>query len=659
MPALAQNTLRTVEFPVADRYLVVLKPEAARLPDEARNLPGVAELASEVDTFDGVELRHVYRSALRGFAVQASPRALKRLLADPRVEYVEQDAVVWVDSMQSRPAVSWGQDRIDQRSPIQDGRYSFYRTGAGVRVYVIDSGINATHSEFAGRIGPGYAGVADGRGTGDCIGHGSHVAGTIGGATAGVAPGVILHPVRVFGCAMTSEASEVIAGIDWVAANRQLPAVANLSFNSRYNASLDAAVSALIARGVSTVVSAGNGNDDACYLSPSRVWAALTVGATDSDDRAATYSNVGACIDLYAPGSDIVSAAHDHTTAFADRSGTSMATAHVSGVAALHLEDDPASTPAEIHALVRSAVTIAVTSPYFGGTGGLAYTQGDDLPRVLSFQRRNKLETVLVKLDVVVPAGEHQSVEIPLPPGWVAIGGGVEGDLFPHGHLITASHPNADRSAWVISTRQHLAPAPTKIRGWVIGLSVANLYRAQLLQHIAVVQSTSNPTQHPQATAYLPSGFVLLGGGFYTDTRGPGMLATGSWPEFPTTGPRVPGWTASAKDHLQISPGTVTAFAIGIREYIPGVGRMESFAQTAVSDPAPYPEASLFTDNAYVRTGCGAKAHWTGAGSLLWRIEPILHPQSSADAGCRVSAKEHLVPDPSAVQAWSIGLRAF
>jgi Subtilase family/Peptidase inhibitor I9 len=659
LSAFAQAELRTVALPLPDHYLVALKPEAARLANESGWQPAVADIAYELDAAQGVEVLQVYRHALRGFAVRATPTALKRMLADPRVEYIEPDALVWLNGMQSRPAVSWGLDRIDQRSPALDGRYSYYRTGAGVNVYVIDSGIYRGHAEFAGRVAQGYSGIADGWGTGDCHGHGTHVSGTIGGASAGVASGVTLHPVRVFGCANSSPVSTVIAGIDWVAAHHQKPAVANLSFSTPFNTSINAAVAAMIASGVAAVVSSGNDTTYDCGYSPSWLPQTLAVSASEEDDSASAYSNDGTCSDIYAPGSNIISASHAHPTALTNMSGTSMATAHVTGVAALHLSDEPTYTPAQLIALIKGTVMPVVRAPGYAGLGGLVYTQGDDLPRYVEQQTRGNLSMIMIERDFLVPEAIHEQVELELPAGWVAVGGGVEVGYSPNGHFITASYPRSDGRAWVVSTREHLMPAPAKIRVWVIGLAVRYYTPAALSNYIHVSRTVSLPGQHPVATAYLPTGYVLLGGGFRTETRGPGMIATGSWPVFPETGPRAPGWSASAKDHVEISPGTVETFAIGIRDFIPSLGRIDSIAHTAVSDIDPNPAGGLMLDLPYVRTGCGAKALWTGAGSLLWRLRPFPNPYTNTQSGCQVGARQHIIPDPSSVQAWAIGIRVY
>jgi subtilisin family serine protease len=358
--------------PVAGRYIVLFRD--AR-PDNA------AEAAAMVRAAGG-QLHHSYANALHGFAASLPDAAIAALRRNPNVESIEQDQTVSLRQVSSpQNQATWGLDRIDQVDRPLDTQYQFTATGAGVAAFVIDTGIRADHTEFTGRLRPGYGVVADGNGTNDCNGHGTHVAGTVGGTTWGVAKGVTITPVRVLDCAGSGTWSDVIAGIDWVAASTQRPAVANMSLGGGASAALDAAVAGAVAKGVVMVVAAGNNSVDACTASPAREPSAITVGATTSSDLRAYYSNTGACVDLFAPGDNIRSAWNTSATAANTLSGTSMASPHVAGVAALMLQANPAATPAAIAAhLTSTATQNRLGSIGTGSPNLLLYSLGDGAP---------------------------------------------------------------------------------------------------------------------------------------------------------------------------------------------------------------------------------------------------------------------------------------
>jgi subtilisin family serine protease len=303
----------------------------------------------------------MYKKALKGFAVSnLNDKAVEALRNDPQVAYVEPDGIVTIDGTQLTPP-SWGLDRIDAAAGY-DNSYTYPITASNVTAYIIDTGILASHNDFGGRVGPGRDFIDGDSNPVDCNGHGTHVAGTVGGNSYGVAKGVTIVSVRVLDCSGSGTTSGVIAGVDWVASNAHFPAVANMSLGGGASLSLDNAVANAIAKGVVFAVAAGNSNANACNYSPARASAAITVGATTSADGRASYSNYGTCVDINAPGSGITSAWIGSNSATNTISGTSMASPHVAGGAALVLGSNPTWTPQQVRDdLVARATSNAIT----------------------------------------------------------------------------------------------------------------------------------------------------------------------------------------------------------------------------------------------------------------------------------------------------------
>ena len=349
----AEKFLRMGKAAIPGQYIVVLDVDAA---GKAGDLFAAASMTSDLTKTYGGEATNIYDAALTGFSARMSEEQALKLSADPRVRFVEEDSVMEATVTQNNPP--WGLDRIGQRDLPLNAVYSYTTTGSGVNVYIIDTGIRRTHTQFGGRAFVGFDAIGDGQNTNDCHGHGTHVSGTVGGSTYGVAKAVRLFAVRVLDCGGSGSNSGVIAGVNWVTNNRINPAVANMSLGGGISSALDTAVNNSINSGVTYAVAAGNDNTNASNSSPARVAAAITVGSSTQTDARSSFSNFGSVVDIFAPGSSILSAWRTSDTATATLSGTSMATPHVAGVAARFLQSNPGASPATVRNEIVAQATL-------------------------------------------------------------------------------------------------------------------------------------------------------------------------------------------------------------------------------------------------------------------------------------------------------------
>ncbi|GGK22677.1 serine protease [Deinococcus malanensis] len=353
---------------IPGQYIVVFHDDAASL--SAQDAGGLIS-SLKLDP-QGVTVQHIYSQALSGFAAKLSAQNLAALQADPRVKYIEQDGMMHATATQNY--ATWGLDRIDQRSLPLSGTYTYSTTASGVKVYIIDTGINTSHTDFGGRAVWGTNTTGDGNNT-DCQGHGTHVAGTVGANTWGVAKATRLIAVKVLNCSGSGTNSGVIAGVNWAVSNKgSSTAVANMSLGGGYSQAVNDAVNSAASKNLVMVVAAGNENQNACNVSPASAANAITVGSTTNTDARSSFSNYGSCLDIFAPGSNIKSTWIGSTTATNTISGTSMASPHVAGAAAIRIAKGNTTTSSVTGAIINNATTGKVTSAGTGSPNRLLYS---------------------------------------------------------------------------------------------------------------------------------------------------------------------------------------------------------------------------------------------------------------------------------------------
>lgn len=408
---------------IKDQYIILVSEKPGNRDNRALEVLG--SLVNEVRSMPGAKMKGTYKHTLTGFTAKLTPAQAERFRKDSRILSITPDRYIELEDAEITTAAvvqeypAWGLDRVDQRDLILDRAYSYTATGSGVNAYIMDSGIRYSHNEFGGRAVLGVDLVRlypdeeydiddpDTEDGGDCNGHGTHVAGTVGGNKLGVAKAVNLISVRVFSCRGITSYSRVIQGVEWITENAVKPAIVNMSIGGAAYDPLDMAIENSIATGINYALAAGNGNTDACNSSPARTPSALTVGASMIDNNRAGFSNYGECLDLYAPGYEITSASHLDDTSIIEKNGTSMAAPHVAGLTALYLEKNQDATPAQVHTAIVENTTKNAILNVPSGTSSLMYSLWEDVNftpppppdlmlKVYGFKEKNKNTIYLV-----------------------------------------------------------------------------------------------------------------------------------------------------------------------------------------------------------------------------------------------------------------------
>lgn len=499
---------------IPGQYIVVLKDDV----DDQNSAEG--QLVGQ----NGGTLTYSYRHALKGFAARLSTDAVARVARDPRVRYIEQDQPV--HAIVTQTPATWGLDRIDQRALPLNNSYIYNADGTGVTVYIIDTGIRFDHVEFGGRAVTGVDEVTPGGTAADCNGHGTHVAGTVGGTTYGVAKKVKLVAVRVLDCSGSGTFSGVTAGVDWVTGQKQanptVPMAANMSLGGGATQALDDAVARSTAAGVVHVVAAGNSSADACTQSPARAPSAITVGATDDTDTRASFSNYGTCLDIFAPGVNITSAWYTTATATNTISGTSMASPHTAGAAALYLQTNPSASVATVtSALTTNATAGAVIDPGPGSPNLLLYTgfiSAAPQPPVADF-------TFTCNLLSCSFDGSPSTAQPTATYTW------AWGDATPNGSGKTATHSYATSGTYNVT------------------LTVTDAIGTSSKTKAVTVSNAPPPTPKPVADFTFSCTMLTCN---FTNTSTAQTNATWSW----SFGDGTPNSTVKSPSHTYALPGT-------------------------------------------------------------------------------------------------------